>query len=119
MVKKLRDNSGNWVTSHEDFCTLVHNYFTSLFRAQQGDLHPIISCVQPRISDEDNSMLTQPFTKQEFKEAIFNMHSDKSPGPDGLNPIFYHRFWKDIGDEIFSSASSWLALRLRVIYPQI
>ena len=109
MVNKLLDNSGNWVTSHEDLCTLVHNYFTSLFRVQQGDLHPIISCVQPRISDEDNSMLTQQFTMQEFKEAIFNMHPDKSPGPDGLNPTFYHIFWEDIGDEIFSSASSWLA----------
>lgn len=97
MVKKLRDNSGNWVTSHEDLCTLVHNYFTSLFRAQQGDFHPIISCVQPRISDEDNSMLTQPFTKQGFKEAIFNMHPDKSPGPDSLNPAFYPDFGKISG----------------------
>jgi len=92
MVKKLRDNSGNWVTSHEYLCTLVRNYFTSLFRAQQRDLHPIISCVHPRISDEDNSMLSQSFTKQEFKEAIFNMHPDKSLGLEGLNPTFYHRF---------------------------
>jgi hypothetical protein len=60
------------------------------------------------VSAEDNSILTQPFSEQEFKEAIFNMHPDKSPCPDGLNPAFYHRFWDDIGGELFLKASHWL-----------
>nr|ABN08038.1 RNA-directed DNA polymerase (Reverse transcriptase) [Medicago truncatula] len=30
------------------------------------------------------------------------------PGPDGLNSAFYHRFWKELGGEIFFVASSWL-----------
>lgn len=28
----------------------------------------------------------------EFKEALFQMYSDKALGPNGLNPVFYRRF---------------------------
>jgi len=88
-IKKLRDEHGNWVAAHDDMCTLVRNYFNSIFTEKQGDQQAIISCVQPRVSEEDNNILTQPFTEQEFKDAIFSMHPDKSPGPDGLNPAFF------------------------------
>jgi len=105
----LCDEHGNWVTAHDDMCTLVRNYFNSIFTEKQGDQQAIISCVQPRVSEEDNNILTQPFTEQEFKDAVFSMHPDKSPGPDGLNPAFFHRFWNDIRGDIFTTATSWLA----------
>lgn len=28
------------------------------------------------------------------------MHQDKSPGPDGMNPAFYQRFWGIIGTDV-------------------
>jgi len=90
-------------------CTLVHDYFTSIFTERQGDQQSILSCVHPRVSDVDNYTLTQPFSEQEFKEAIFSMHPDKSPGPDSLSPAFFHIFWIDIGGDIFTSATSWLS----------
>lgn len=52
--------------------------------------------------------LTRPFSKEEIQETIFNMHLDKSPGPDGLNPGFYQKNWGEIGEDLFSSATSWL-----------
>ncbi|MCH79483.1 RNA-directed DNA polymerase (Reverse transcriptase) [Trifolium medium] len=107
-IKKLHDNSGNWITFHDDLCTHIHDYFSNIFSALRGDHFPITSCVQAVVSAEDNSILTQPFLEQEFKEAIFSMHPDKSPGPDGLNPAFYHRFWDDIRGELFLEASHWL-----------
>jgi len=100
----LRDSSGNWVTSHDDLCSLVRDYFSS----QHGDHHPIISSVHSRLLDEDNELLIHPFTEEEFKEAIFSMQPDKSPGPDGLNPAFFQRFWNEIHSDVYSSASSWL-----------
>jgi len=64
--------------------------------------------VHSRVSDEDNELLTHPFTVEEFKEAIFSMHPDKSPGPDSLNPAFFQWFWNEIHSDVYSSASSWL-----------
>lgn len=69
-IKKLRDPSGNWIVAHDELCSLVRNYFTNIFTSQQGDHHPIISCVQPRVSIEENNILTAPFTESEFKDSF-------------------------------------------------
>ncbi|CAN1846005.1 LINE-1 retrotransposable element ORF2 protein [Linum perenne] len=36
------------------------------------------------------------------------MHPDKSPGPDGLNPAFYQRFWDVVGPDVIQDCRSWL-----------
>jgi len=28
------------------------------------------------------------------------MHPHKAPGPDGLNPFFFYKFWDDIGNDV-------------------
>ncbi|MCI11738.1 CNGC5-like protein [Trifolium medium] len=53
-------------------------------------------------------MLTAPFGDDEFRDAIFQMHSDKAPGPDGLNPTFYKRFWLLCGREVIDTCKKWL-----------
>ena len=36
-------------------------------------------------------MLTKRFVESEIKAAVFAMHPDKSPGPDGMNAGFFRR----------------------------
>lgn len=108
MITKLRHPNGSWLTSQEDTSAHIYEYFSNLFHAIQGDQQPVIAHIQSRVTQDDNSFLTKPFTAEEFKEATFSMHPDKSPGPDELNPGFYQNFWNDIGNDIFTSACSWL-----------
>lgn len=37
------------------------------------------------------------------REAIFSMHPDKSPGPDGMNPTLFQKFWSIVGDDVSSA----------------
>lgn len=53
-----------------------------------------------RISHAQNALLKEDFSAEEVKEAIFSMHPDKSPCPDGMNPSFYQRFWRIIGSDV-------------------
>lgn len=53
--------------------------------------------VESGVKEEHNIELKRPFTREEVKAATFDMHPDKAPGPDGLNPGFYRSFWSIVG----------------------
>lgn len=44
-----------------------------------------------------NASLIKDFTVPKVKEAIFNMNSLRSPGPDGFRPSFYQNHWETVG----------------------
>jgi hypothetical protein len=43
----------------------------------------------PQVSEEENQVLTAPFSEEEVKMAIFDMEHNKAPGPDGFPTEFY------------------------------
>ncbi|CAJ2644561.1 unnamed protein product [Trifolium pratense] len=107
-ITKLMDEAGTAVHSQEDLCGVAKNYFNALFRNISGIHEPVLNLIQQRVTEEDNHLLMAPLTKIELQQALFQMHPDKSPGPDGFNPAFYQRFWEHCGDDIFVAASAWL-----------
>lgn len=58
-------------------------------------------CSPRTVTEEQNARLTKEVTFEEFTVAFKQMHPDKAPGPDGLNPAFYQNFWNIMGAEIF------------------
>lgn len=53
-------------------------------------------------------MLTTPFDHDEFKRGIFQIHNNKSLGPDECNPTFYKIFWDILGVDIYNIVTIWL-----------
>ena len=53
-----------------------------------------------KVTDDYNQMLMHKFEEKEIKEAVFSMHSDKSPGLDGMNPGFYQVYWDIVGAQV-------------------
>lgn len=47
-----------------------------------------------------NSSLEVVFTKEKVLIALTQMHPNKSPGPDGMAPMFFLSFWNIIGQEV-------------------
>ena len=80
-------------------------YFRNLFSSSCSNFDGLEISLTDVVSLEENESLVAPFSKEEFTKAIKQMHPEKLPGPDGLNPRFYQRFWPLIGDQIFSAAS--------------
>jgi hypothetical protein len=87
------NNNGDVIQDQDGICTIAKEYFDHLFTQGTHADEEVTSLMHNRVTSEDNISLTKDFVIEEFKEALFSMHSDKAPGPDGLNPGFYKRFW--------------------------
>jgi hypothetical protein len=107
-IEKLINDENIAVTTQPELCEVALNYFNNLFKANSTMHDPILSLIAPKITHEDNDRLVMPITKEELKEALFQMHPDKAPGPDGFNPAFYQHFWDLCGNDIFEAAQEWL-----------
>ena len=46
------------------------------------------------------TQLEIPFTKQELRAAVTEIHGEKAPGPDGFPLHFYQRHWDICGDNV-------------------
>lgn len=95
-AQKRQNSFGNLLNDHREWCSnfdevdvLIVEYFKNLFTAGGCHTAEVIQCVDTRVTREHNLMLLAHFSAIEVKEAVFGMHPDKSPGPDGINPAFY------------------------------
>lgn len=86
--KTLRNAHGQWCTSSDEIDDFISNYFSHLF-AINGDYNSeVLDCVEKKITDDQNVVLLAPFTENDVKEALFDMHPYKSPRLDDLNLVF-------------------------------
>ena len=56
------------------------------------------------------SCLTKVFRADEVHQAVKQMHSKKSHGPDGMFPLFYQHFWILSGECVIKAIQDYLNL---------
>lgn len=69
----------------DDIKLEILNHFSHKFN--ESKLHrPTLQWVNfNRLTESDIGMLEEHFSMEEVKEVIWNLGSEKSPGPDGFN----------------------------------
>lgn len=92
MFSQLKGNDGSWKTLGEGLETLIIDYFAGLFASLETDQEEVLNLINMRILEEQNRILLESFQPDEIKAVVFAMHSDKSRGPDDMNPAFLQRF---------------------------
>ncbi|GLT80127.1 hypothetical protein SLA2020_515820 [Shorea laevis] len=94
---------GTWVYDPQLLKQHVHEFFQGLFakKATQATSHTY-SEFQPGLSAIDNASLLAPISIDEVKFALFSMKGLKSPGPDGIQPIFYQKHWNVVSGTLHS-----------------
>ncbi|GKV25367.1 hypothetical protein SLEP1_g34816 [Rubroshorea leprosula] len=84
----------------EDIKQGVMKYYANLF-TDEGWQRPTLEGLSfQSISEEDRSMLIEPFTEEEVKAAVWNCDSTKAPGPDGFTFGFIKNEWEVIKADI-------------------
>ncbi|KAK9195743.1 hypothetical protein WN943_003868 [Citrus x changshan-huyou] len=104
----LRNDQGEWCTNSDEVDALIVDYFKGLFTVGEVQTAEVLQCVATKVTSEHNSMLLAPFSAIEVKDAVFGMHPDKSPGPDGMNPTFYQKFWHIVGEDVVLACLKFL-----------
>ncbi|XP_031124288.1 uncharacterized protein LOC116026999 [Ipomoea triloba] len=107
-IRGVRDETGVLVTEVERMGGIFVNYFADLFTAKGGECKGVLEGLERRVTADQNNSLLREVTHDEVKGAIFAMHPDKSPGPDGLSPAFYQLHWDILGDEVVFFCHSFL-----------
>lgn len=88
-ITTLQNAQRGWCTTSAEIDGLIYDYFSNLFTTDGCQNDEVLNCVETKITEEQNELLLAPFTASKVKAALFEMHQDKSPRLDGMNPAFY------------------------------
>lgn len=100
----LKDSFNTWVEDPNIIKIMVQDYFQKLFK-ENLNANGINLIIHPHPYPHycSKHILCEQFTKFEIWEAMKGIKPYEAPRPDGMQAIFYHKFWNVLGDEIYSS----------------
>ena len=111
-IDAIRGEDGIWIVNLSEVREFVVGNFKHLFTEE------VTSCpaelenlIHPCISESENAYLCLMPTSSEINEAVFNMQSLKSSGPDGLPLLFYKKYWHIVGNAVVRQS--------RIFSPQV
>ena len=100
-IVELEDSASVVCSSEGEITNIFVNYYQSLFTsAKPTNLEKALVAIPELITEETNSLLTTEYVKAEVNEALNQMEPLKAPGPDGLPPMFFQKFWPCIGEDV-------------------
>ncbi|XP_074328373.1 uncharacterized protein LOC141666281 [Apium graveolens] len=88
-IHKLKDYDGEWKEWNGGLEEMITAFYNDLFSVSQVECQEVIDCMSTSISHAQNEFLLEEITYEDVKDALFQMHPDKAPGPDGMTPAFY------------------------------
>jgi hypothetical protein len=93
-------NGEQWVEGVEEVKGYVKSYFENNFK-ERWVSRPNLNGIQfQSLTEEDNLLLTAPFSSEKVKEVIWSSDGNKCPGPDGFNFNFFKFCWEIIKSDI-------------------
>ncbi|XP_009107743.1 uncharacterized protein LOC103833410 [Brassica rapa] len=97
----MENAHGEAVYEEELIAVEIARYFKDIFTTTSTDVGEVISrALSRKITDETNATLTSIPSAKEIKKALFAIHPDKAPGPDGFSASFFQANWDAVGPAI-------------------
>lgn len=101
LINSINDQ-GDIATNISQFEQGAISYFTNLYNSEIKITLPPINC-RAIISDVGRQMLQETVTEEEVRAAVFSIHIDSSPGPDGWNSKFYQLHWQHLKNQLLEA----------------
>ena len=105
----LRDEGGIWRDSSEKVVAILTRYYESIFQTSlPNQIDNAVRYVPNIISQSMNDNLVREFSASEVDQALQQMAPLIAPGPDGLPPLFYQKYWHVVGPDVTKGVLSCL-----------
>lgn len=89
---------GQEIKGAEELKKAAHNHFKNLLTANEETIEyeNFLQHTQKKIREEQNVEMNKEISEEEVVAAIWSLHPDKAPGPNGFTIAFYKQHWKTI-----------------------
>ena len=99
----------NVVEDEEGLVAIATSYFRQIFESSNPEeIEEALSEVSTTITGSINNDLVAPVTEWEVKLALFAMHPEKAPNPDGMTALFYQKFWDIVKEDLTHMVNQFL-----------
>ena len=90
MIEGLKDRDGVWQSDPSRVSGIAEEYYTELFTTSHPrSMERVLEAVDKVVTEDMANFLTQPYSEEEVRVALFSMHPSKAPEPDGMSPFFF------------------------------
>ena len=85
------------------------SYFQDIYKASTcTQMEECVNVVPHKVIEEMHQLLTSDYSAEEVKVALFQMGPTKALGPNGMNALFYQKFWHIVGDNVVVAVLDFL-----------
>ena len=80
---------------------MIIQHFSTLFQSSNPNaIEEVVAHIPRVVTEEMNDWLVRDFHPEEVQFALFQMHSSKVPGLDGMTTFFFQKFWHIVGANV-------------------
>jgi hypothetical protein len=105
----LRCDDDSLCMDPEEIESMTISFYRGLFTSQECTTPALVThCVPRKVTDAMNDELSAPFSVEEIQTALFMMHPNKAPRPDGFTVGFFQKHWLHIKEDVSKAVLHFL-----------
>lgn len=97
------------VAIEEEILGYYQRLLGSDFMHKQDASEALSAAMLKKVPQEVRASMVAPVTEAEIWAALWSIHRDKAPGPDGFNSAFFHDNWSTVKEDLVAGILSFFS----------
>ena len=99
----IQNSDGVWQEDQGRVEGIILEYFETIFKSDHPtNFEASLIAINTQVTTEMNEELLTEFNAEEVWRALKQMHTTKTPSPDGISSIFYQKYWDIVGSNVIN-----------------